>query len=63
MKKTKSKRKKDYLESIIKLMLHDGENFENYTSILGEYKTAYITRKEITNNLFKEIKTIKKLKV
>lgn len=61
--KSKSQSKKDYLYTSIKYMFEKGENLENYKDILTEYKTALSKRKEIINNLFNEIKEIKKLRV
>ena len=61
--KSKSQSKKDYLYTSIKYMFEKGENLENYKDILTEYKTALLKRKEIINNLFNEIKEIKKLRV
>ncbi len=60
---TKKDSKKAYFSECMKLMFEKGENFENYKYVLDEYKTAYSRRKEIINNLFKEIKIIKKLRV
>ena len=39
------------------------ETLENYSSYYAEYKQAYETRKKIIDNLYQEIKIIKKLKV
>lgn len=58
----KEKDKNFYLEGI-KMLLKNNETLENYTSLNEEYKTAYQTRKNIVDNLNKEIKIIKKLKV
>ena len=63
MQKTNSKRKKEYYEAAIKLMFQGGETFRNYVYVLEEYRTAKIQRSEIINNLFAEIKEIKKLRV
>lgn len=63
MQKAKSENKKDYICANIKYLFENGENFENYKNILEEYKTAYLKRKEKINELFNEIKQIKKLKV
>lgn len=60
---TKSKRKKEYLEANINAMFEKGEDFRNYKYVLEEYRTAYFKRKEKINNLFDEIKIIKKLRV
>jgi len=65
MKKEISKKakKKEYFEACMQAMFEEGENFKNYKYILEEYRTAYLKRKEIIDNLFDEIKTIKKLRV
>lgn len=63
MQKAKSENKKDYICANINYLFEKGENFENYKNILEEYKTAYLKRKEKINELFNEIKQIKKLKV
>lgn len=63
MPKAKSENKKDYICANINYLFEKGENFENYKNILDEYKTAYLKRKEKINELFNEIKQIKKLKV
>ena len=60
---TKSTRKKEYLEATMQAMFEKGEDFRNYKYILEEYRTAYFKRKEIIDNLFDEIKTIKILRV
>ena len=60
---TKKKHKKDYLDAAMQAMFEKGEDFRNYKYILEEYRTAFIKRKEIIDNLFDEIKTIKKLRV
>ncbi len=60
-----SKKEKDknfYLEGIKLLLLKD-ETLENLEIICQEYKRAYETRKKIIDNLYNEIKIIKKLKV
>ena len=45
------------------MLLKPGEELENLEQIHQEYVEAYDTRKAIIDNLYKEIKTIKKLKV
>ena len=47
----------------MKYLFENGENIENYKSVMEEYKIAYTKRKEKINELFKEIKEIKKLKI
>lgn len=61
-KSKKEKDKKYYLEGI-KSMLKNNETIDNYSSIYEEYKDAYNKRKGIIENLYNEIKIIKKLKV
>ena len=53
---------KGYLEGI-KLYLEYPETVETFGQILEEYEIAYENRKKIIEHLYKEIKTIKKLKV
>lgn len=61
-KATKEKDKNYYLEGM-KMLLKNNETIENYSSLYEEYKEAYNTRKAIIDNLYNEIKIIKKLKV
>ncbi len=61
-KATKEKDKNYYLEGI-KILLKNNETLENCMSLYEEYKKAYETRKSMIDNLYKEIKIIKKLKV
>lgn len=63
MEKAKKEKDKAYYLEGMKMLLKKGENLENYSSIYEEYKTAYKTRKAIIDNLYDEIKKIKKLKV
>ena len=63
MEKVRSDRKKKYYEEGMRLLLNEKEDFKNYKYVLEEYRTALLKRKEIINNLFDEIKEIKKLKV
>lgn len=59
----KKEKKKEYYAACMQSMFEKGEDFRNYKYILEEYRTAYLKRKEIIDNLFDEIKTIKKLRV
>lgn len=59
----KKEKKKEYFSACMQTMFEKGEDFRNYKYILEEYRTAYLKRKEIIDNLFDEIKTIKKLRV
>ncbi len=63
MEKAKKEKDKNYYLEGIKLLLKNAETLQNYPSILEEYKKAYHTRKDIIDNLYNEIKIIKKLKV
>lgn len=44
------------------MLFQEGENFENIHKIYHEYQTAYLTRKEIVDKLYEEIKIIKNYK-
>lgn len=59
---TKEKDKNYYFEGM-KMLLKNNETLENYSSLCEEYKEAYNNRKTIIDNLYNEIKIIKKLKV
>ena len=63
MGKAKSEKQKNYYLEGIKLLLKDGETLENSSSIYEQYKEAYATRKKVIDNLYNEIKKIKKLHV
>ena len=58
----KEKDKNYYLEGM-KMLLKNNETIDNYNLIFEEYKNAYEKRKAIIDNLYNEIKIIKKLKV
>ena len=60
---SKNEKKKEYFTACMQMMFEKGEDFRNYKYILEEYRTAYLKRKEIIDNLFDEIKMIKKLRV
>ena len=59
----KKEKKQEYFAACMKMMFEKGEDFRNYKYILEEYRTAYLKRKESIDNLFDEIKIIKKLRV
>ena len=63
MEKSKKDKDKNYYLEGMKMLLKNNETLENYESIYEEYKKAYETRKAIIDNLYNEIKIIKKLKV
>ena len=61
-KSTKEKDKAYYLEGI-KMLLENNEKIENLEELHSEYQEAFKKRKAIIDNLYNEIKIIKKLKV
>ena len=61
--KSKNENKKTYYLECAKLTFKSGENADNYKHVIEEYKNAYSVRKQHMDNLFEEIKKIKKLKV
>lgn len=63
MENAKKEKDKSYYFEGMKMLLKNNETIDNYLSIYEEYKNAYEKRKSIIDNLYKEIKIIKKLKV
>ena len=63
MNKTKNEKKKNYYLEGMKILFDTGETLENYQNIYEEYKEAYKNRKSIIDNLYSEIKIIKKMKI
>ena len=63
MDQAKKEKDKNYYLEGIKMLLKNHENLENYLLRYEEYKKAYATRKAIIDNLYQEIKIIKKLKI
>ncbi len=63
MEKAKTEKKKNYYLEGMKSLMIGNETPENYERSKQEYINAYNKRKEIVDNLFDEIKIIKKLKV
>lgn len=55
--------RKDYYLAGMRMMLQSGETFENYEQILEEYRNALVLRKKTIDDLYNEIKIIKRLKV
>ena len=60
---TKKEKKKEYYSACMQMLFQKGEDFRNYKYVLEEYRSAHLKRKEIIDNLFDEIKVIKKLRV
>ena len=63
MEASKKEKDKNYYLEGMKILLKPEETIETYQTILQEYEKAYIKRKSIIDNLYHEIKVIKKLKV
>ena len=63
MENAKKEKDKSYYYEGITMLLKNNETLENYLTIYEEYRKAYETRKTIIDNLYKEIKIIKKLKI
>lgn len=55
--------KKDYFKQYMSMYYENGENFANFKEIEKEYVDAYNVRKAKIDNLYNEIRIIKKLKV
>ena len=55
--------KKSYYLEGMKVLLKPKETLENFMEFYEQYETAYTQRKAIIDNLYNEIKIIKKLKV
>ncbi len=63
MQNAKSQNKKEYFHEYMKIYFEKGETVENFETIEQEYINAYNLRKSKIDDLYKEIKIIKKLKV
>ncbi len=63
MTESKSDYKKEYYLAYMKGFFKENENVDNYNEIFDDYKKAYVLRKEKIDNLYNEVKIIKKLKV
>ena len=63
MEKAKKEKDKQYYQEGIKVLLVGYETLENYEDIYQQYVKAYEQRKKAIDNLYDEIKKIKKLKV
>ena len=53
----------NYYKEGIRLLLQEGETYENYSRILQEYRDALDLRQNVIKKLYAEIKIIKKLQV
>ena len=54
---------KEYYENGMKLLLKQDETFDNYRDVLYDHKKAIKEKTELINQLYQEIKILKKLKV
>jgi hypothetical protein len=63
MKEAKTESKEQYFYEYAKMYLEKDENFNNFKQIKKEFNDAYLIRKEKIDNLYNEIKIIKKLKI
>lgn len=52
-----------YYEQYAKMLLRADESIDNFPTLFQEFKDAYNKKKDVLNNLYNEIKIIKKLKV
>lgn len=60
--KKKSPKAKEYYENGMKMLFARNENFENYQEVLEDYRKAIDNKLELIDNLYKEVKVLKKLK-
>lgn len=63
MIQSKTDNKKNYYLEYMKIYLQDNETVGNFHTIFENYKSAYEIRKKKIDNLYNEVKIIKKLKV
>ena len=63
MQNATKQKKRDYYKEGMVMLFHAGENFQNYHQILKEYRNALVIREKRIDDLYNEIKIIKKLKV
>ncbi len=61
--KAKKDKDKDYYREGMRMLFENGEDFENYSQVLEEYRLAVITREDVKDKLYNEIKIIKKLRI
>lgn len=62
-KKAKKDKDKQYYHEGMKMLFEQGENFENYQNVLSEYRMAVVTREDVKDKLYNEIRIIKKLRI
>lgn len=62
-KNARNDKEKDYYREGMRLLFDSGEDFDNYSQILDEYRQAVITREDVKEKLYNEIRIIKKLRI
>ena len=60
--KSSSNKKQNYYLEGMKIFFRNGETPENYMNVLNEIQEAFINKKKSIDNLYQEIKDIKKLR-
>ena len=63
MEKAKKEKDKNYYLEGMKVLLSPQETLENYEEIYQQYISAYEHRQKTIDNLYDEMKKVKKLKV
>lgn len=63
MQTAKKEKKKEYFKACMESLFEGGETIQNFMYVLEEYSAVHLKKKEQVNNLFNEIKEIKKLRV
>ena len=63
MNASKKDSKKEYYLAGMKMLLSSGETLDNYKNILHEYEDALVVRQKRIDDLYNEIKVVKKLKI
>lgn len=62
MLESKKEKEIDYYKEGMRILFTSGENFDNFEQVLEDYNNAYIVRQKVIEQLYDEIKIIKKLK-
>lgn len=60
--KQKSEKGKEYYENGMKALFTHNENMDNYMSVLEDHKNAIDAKNQLINDLYNEVKILKKLK-
>ena len=61
--KAKKEKDKNYYREGMKMLFKHGEDFDNYKTVLDEYREAVFLREDVKQKLYDEIKIIKKLRI